>query len=188
MNMIQNRELIIKTKGLRKDKFYIGFMVAFWFIWAPMTFFALKNAINDFSFFWVIWLPFGLIGVILIPVSLYGINGSHKITLESNGLRVISDKDLFQRNIFINKDDIESVMIGHDKSDGETESVATLNIFKKSGFWNKRIMIATYTHPSEKKVIFSKLVAFLEENGFEFKSIDTLSKKKTEQAGRSRRE
>ncbi len=178
--MTDNPELRINTKGLRKDKFYIGFMVTFWIVWVPITFFALKNAVNDFSFFWAIWLPFGFIGVVGIPLSLYGINGSHKIIVERNGIRIISDKVLIQRNVFIPKDDLESVMIGHDKSDGETESVATLNIYKKSGFWNNRIMIAPYTHPNEKKRIYLKIVSFLNENKFEFTSIDTLSKEKTE--------
>lgn len=180
MSMMHKHELLIETKGLRKDKFFIGFMLVFWIIWLPMTFFALINAINDFSFFWVIWLPFGFVGVILVPISFYGINGSHKISAESNGLRIFSDKNIFQRNVFIDRRDLESVMIGHDKSDGETESVATLNIYKKTGFWNRRIMIAPYTHPSEKKEIYSRLVAFLKENDFEFESIDTLRKKGTE--------
>jgi len=155
-------------------------MIAFWLIWVPITLFALKNAIDDFSLFWVIWLPFGFVGVFGIPLSLYGINVKHIITVEPNGIRINSDKVFFQRNVFIRRDDLKSVMIGHDKSDGETESVATLNIFRKSGFWNNRIMIAPYTHSKEKKLIFLKIVSFLKENNFDFESIDTLSKK-TEQ-------
>jgi len=107
--MTKNPELIINTKGLKKDKFYIGFMVIFWLIWVPITFFAVKNAVNDFSFFWVIWLPFGFIGAVGIPLSLYGMNGSHKIIVERNGIRIISEKVIFQRNVFINKDELESV-------------------------------------------------------------------------------
>jgi len=164
-------ELEIKTKGLRKDKFHIGFLTAFWIIWVPITLFAVIAAIDDFSIFWVIWLPFGIIGVILIPLTLYGINGSHVIIAEPNGIKILSNKAFFQREVFIKKDDLESVMLGRYDSDFDGESIVTLNIFKKSGWWNKRIMIAPFVHPDEKKMIYAKILSFLTENNFNFRQI-----------------
>ena len=75
--------LIINTKGLKKDKFYIGGLIVFWLIWTPITLFFCIGAIVDFHWFLLIWLPFGLAGVILIPIKLYGVNGSQFIIAEA---------------------------------------------------------------------------------------------------------
>ncbi|CAB1056205.1 hypothetical protein D1BOALGB6SA_941 [Olavius sp. associated proteobacterium Delta 1] len=174
-------QLEIETKGLRKAKFYIGFMAIFWVIWVPITLFAVMAAIDKFSFFWVLWLPFGVAGVVLIPISLYGLNGSHLLIAESGGIRILSDRALLQREVFIEREELESVMIGHYDSDSDGESVVTLNIFRKSGWFNKRVMIAPFVHPCEKRKIYTQILSFLEKNNFQFKKINTQKTREAEQ-------
>jgi len=166
---------------LRKAKFYIGFMAIFWVIWVPITLFAVMAAIDKFSFFWVLWLPFGVAGVVLIPISLYGLNGSHLLIAESGGIRILSDRALLQREVFIEREELESVMIGHYDSDSDGESVVTLNIFRKSGWFNKRVMIAPFVHPCEKRKIYTQILSFLEKNNFQFKKINTQKTREAEQ-------
>jgi hypothetical protein len=174
-------ELLIITKGLRKDKVYLGLMIGFWIIWTPITLFAVAAAIYKFTFFWVLWLPFGFAGVILISISLFALNCTHLLIAEPDGIRILSDRALLQREVFIKKEDLKSVMLGVYDSGGESESVITLNLFKKSGWFNNRIMLAPFVHPDDKRKIYSQIVCFLDQNKFSFDRVTTQTVKETEQ-------
>jgi hypothetical protein len=155
--------LLIECKPLKKDRVYIGFLVVFWLIWAPGTVYATWLINAEFSWFLLAWLVFGYAGTILIPLSLLGINGKDIITITPDGVRVLYDHGIIKHRVFILKDNIESVTlekVDQGTSFGESgiESVWTLNIFQKSGWRWKRVMIATSAHPEEKERIYCDLV------------------------------
>ena len=129
--------------------------------------------INEFSCFLLVWLIFGYTGTILIPLSLLSANGKEIITSTPDGIEVVYDRGIMKHKVFIRKDNIESVTLerfdnGSTDSDPGVESVWTLNVFQKSGWRWKRVMIAALASHEEKNRIYAELVRSFLKLGFSF--------------------
>lgn len=166
--------IFIDCEPLKKDKFYIAFIIVFWLIWTPATAYVTWLAIQEFSIFHLIWLVFGYIGVILLPLSLLGAKGREKIIISNSRIKVEYDHGIFKSTVSIEKDNLESVTLEQHvfspPSFGESgqECVWTLNVFQKRRWRWKRVMIASLAHPEEKNRIYADLVGTLLKFGFLF--------------------
>ena len=176
-----NPTLVIKNAGRRLDRFYVGFLVLFWMIWTPVTAWATAIALSDFSFFWVLWLPFGYVGVCGIPYMLIQSRKPQTLEATADALVIHGTGIPFTRVVAIPRDQEIKLHFGRYDDGSEGESVTTLNIFSRTSWWTRRIMIAPLSHPEEKRQIFRDLRAFLSENGFRIQVNDEHLKTRNEQ-------
>jgi hypothetical protein len=171
---------VIDGKNYKKDRFYVCFLVGFATLWDVATIFITWLDIKDHNPFFHVWLVFGFIGAILSTSSILRINGKEIIRVKPDGVE-IEYAGFIRKRLFIDKYDLDSVtfekyVFGPD-SFGETgqEGVWSLNLIRKTGWINKRIMLAAFVHRDEKYKIFTDLVSLLEKNNFVFKQKNMLS-------------
>jgi hypothetical protein len=167
--------LLIDCKSMKKDRFYIGLMIVSWLVLATVTAYVSCSITNEFSWFSLVWLVFGYAGTILIPLSIFGATSKEIITTTADGVNVLYDHRFIKHNVFIPKDNIESVTLervdeGTSFGEASIESVWTLNIFQKNGWRWKRVMIASLAHPEEKERIYAELVRVFSRFGFSFQT------------------
>jgi len=176
-----NPTLVITNAGCRPDGCYVGFLSIFWIIWTPVTAFATAAALSEFRFFWLLWLPFGYVGVFGIPYMLIQSRKPQTLEATPDALIIHGTGIPFVRVVEIPRAQEIHLHFGlyDDASDGE--SFTTLNIFSGTSWWTRRIMIAPLSHPKEKRQIFRDLRTFLSENGFRIQVEDNHPKTRSEQ-------
>jgi hypothetical protein len=162
-----NIKYVIDPRDFRTDHFYTGCLVVFWLIWAPATAIVTWLAFTDHSPFFFIWLIFGYLGTVGIPLAL--LNKNRKQTLEVSGesLIITGAGTLPTSKMRIHKQNLRALTLEH-YDDSDQESVCTLNLLQKPGHRPARIMLASFVHPKDKVVLIEEISTFLHSHGFVF--------------------
>jgi hypothetical protein len=176
-----NPQLVIENTGRRPDGCYFGFLVIFWIIWTPLTAWATVITFLDFSFFWILLLPFGYVGVLGFPYMLIQSRKPQILESTPDSLTIRGTGIPFSRVVEIPRGQSIKLHFGHYVDSRGGESVVTLNIISGSSLWTRRIMIAPLSHPTEKRQIFRDLRSFLKEHKFNVEVDDDHPKSRSEQ-------
>jgi len=163
---ISATEYEIDPRRFGKDRFYTGFLIVFWLVWAPVTLLVTGFAATGEGppAFLYLWLGFGWVGVILIPYTLLTRNRKQRLTASAGRLLVSGATLLPWRKREIRRDDLKALTLERYDDD----SVFSLNLFT-TGFPG-RVMLAPLVHPDGKEILFHELVPFLRELGFQFEA------------------
>lgn len=158
---------VIDPRDYRTDRLGVGCLVAFWLIWAPVTAITTYLAYTERHPFFFIWLVFGYLGTIGIPVCILFKNKKQIIEAAGNSLVVYGTMGYPWSRVRIDKQNLQALTLEHYEEHDE-ESVYTLNLLQKPGVRPQRIMLASFVHPKDKAILFEEIREFLQENGFEF--------------------
>lgn len=158
---------VIDPRDYRTDRLGVGCLVAFWLIWAPVTAITTYLAYTERHPFFFIWLVFGYLGTIGIPVAIFFKNGKQVLEAAGNSLVVYGTMGYPWSRVRIHKQNLQALTLEH-YEEHDRESVYTLNLFQKPGVRPQRIMLASFVHPKDKAILFEEIREFLQENGFEF--------------------
>lgn len=155
------------NREIAKSSFIAIFLGVFWLIWTPVTFYVTTLAISGTGPwpFLLLWLVFGYLGVIAIPVTWMLRYTSERIEID----------DEEYRHIFVNLpwffpkrwpvSEIRRVTFGRVGD----ESIATLNIWRGAF---KRDMIAYWGRSDIKRDLFHEIAIYLEETERDIQVID----------------
>lgn len=156
----------IDPRRFRKDRFQAGFLVVFWILWAPATFFVTGMLATGEGprFFLLFWLCFGWLGVLLVPWALLTRNRKQRLTLSAGRLLVSGTSLLPWSKQEIRREELRALTFEHYGD----ESVLTLNLFV-TGLLG-RVMLAALVHPDGKQILFGEIAQFLREHGFRFEA------------------
>ena len=158
---------VIDPRDFRTDSVYVGFLVAFWLIWAPVTAIVIYSTYSEDSPFFFAWLVFGSLGTIGIPISIFTRNTKQILEVTGKSLVVYGTQGYPWSRVEIDKENLHALTPEHyERTD--KESVYTLNVFQKPGLRPNRIMLASYVHPKDQAILFEEIREFLQKNGFEF--------------------
>jgi hypothetical protein len=158
---------VIDPRNYRTDSLYVGCLVVFWLIWAPATAIVTYMAYTERHPFLFVWLIFGYLGTIGIPVAIFFKNRKQVIEASGDSLFVYGTMGYPWSKARIYKHDLQALTLEHYKDD-DPESVYTLNLLQKSGVRTRRIMLAAFVHPEDKAILFEEIREFLQKNGFKF--------------------
>ena len=143
------------------------FMALFWLIWTPVTLFVtcLLFFGDGPKLFFVIWLLFGYLGVLLIPIwwSLRWARESVEFNQKSYKHRLIGYPKWFQRDW-----EIEQLTLIHYGHYDDEESFPMLSVIKGK----TRDIIACWASPDITYELFKVIKAFLESNQFDVSVVD----------------
>lgn len=148
-------------------------LVLFWLIWTPMTVFALRLFIGRFArgegeWLMLLWLVFGVAGVVLIPYALLQRLWTEIIQVSDDTIIVGSRGRLAPKPAVRRKGEVELLTLERyppNHSDGET--VFTLNLLKESGsLGGRRKILAYWLPPAEKYRLFLLLRDLFERRGW----------------------
>ena len=157
-----HNEFTIDSKDYRKD----GCLITLFGLWgcgvAGFTGIGLAFEFYPFVWFGIISLPPFLIWAFLTR------NKVECIQLTSEGLE-ISNNVWGSSKILIKRNRLIEVSLEYVDSNGEPdkETIMTLNIWDRSAGFRRRTIIAYWAHPSEKDLIYKRLLSFLMDGGFE---------------------
>lgn len=158
---------MIDPRDYRTDRVGIGCLIAFWLIWAPATAITTYLAYTKHDTFLSVWLVFGYLGTIGIPIALFFKNQKQVLEIAGDSLVVHGAMGNPWSKVRIHKQNLKRITLEH-YEDPDTESVCTLNLFQKPEVRPQRIMLASFLHPKDKVIIFEDIREFLQNNGFEF--------------------
>jgi hypothetical protein len=158
---------VIDPRDYRTDSLYVGCLVVFWLIWTPATAIVTYMAYTERHPFLFVWLIFGYLGTIGIPVALFFKNRKQVIEAAGDSLFVYGTMGYPWSKVRIYKQDLQALTLEHYKDD-DTEAVYTLNLLQKPGVRTRRIMLASFVHPEDKAILFEEIREFLQKNGFKF--------------------
>lgn len=160
----------IDPRRYRGDRFYLGFLVVFWLIWAPATLFVTGLLLTEGGpkVFLAFWLLFGWAGTLMIPVTLFTRKRKQRLAVEADRLLVYGTQPFSRRPQEIRREHLEAFTLER----YDEESVVTLNLFLSR--WPKRIMLGAMVHPDGKVSLFPQIAAFLREHGFVFEKREEL--------------
>ena len=158
---------VIDPRDFRTDRVYVGFLIAFWLIWAPVSAIVIYATYSEGSPFFFVWLVFGSLGTIGIPVAIFFKNKKQVLEAAGNSLVVHGTQGYPWSRVEIDKENLHALTLEH-YEECDQESVYTLNLFQKPGVRPQRIMLASFLHPKDKAIHFQEIREFLEKNGFEF--------------------
>jgi hypothetical protein len=164
--MKMSGQFIINPKDYKTDRFYAGCLIFFWIIWAPITAIVTYMAVSGINPLLYIWLIFGYLGTILIPLNL--LNKGRKQVLEATGdLLLVHGAGVLPTSVTrIDRQNLLALTLEH----YDEESVHSLNLFHKRGKRSKRIMLAPFVHPKDKGTLFERIEIFLREQDFIFEA------------------
>ncbi len=157
-----------------KDLFVAVFLVFFWLIWTPMTGFVFRLFISRLArgqgvdWFMVLWLVFGVAGVVLIPYTMLQRRWTEIIQVSDDSIIVGSRGWLAPRPVVKQKGEVELLALErHPPNDSDGETVFTLNLLTESGFFGgRRRMLAYWLPPAEKYRLFLILREIFERRGW----------------------
>jgi phosphatidylglycerophosphate synthase len=158
---------VIDPRDYRSDRFSIGCLVAFWLIWAPVTAIITYLAYTKREPFLFVWLVFGYLGTIGIPIAIFFKNQKQVLEIAGDSLVVYGAMGNPWSKVRIHKQNLKALTLER-YEDPDTESVYTLNLFQKPDVRPQRIMLASFVHPKDKAILFEEIREFLQNNGFEF--------------------
>ena len=158
---------VIDPRDFHTDRVYVGFLVVFWLIWAPVSVIFIYATYSEGSPFFFVWLVFGPLGTIGIPLAIFFKNKKQVLEAAGNSLVVYGTQGYPWSRVEIDKENLHALTLEHyERTD--KESVYTLNVFQKPGVRPHRIMLASFVHSKDKAILFEEIREFLQKNGFEF--------------------
>ena len=158
---------VIDPRDFHTDRVYIGFLVVFWLIWAPASTSIIYVTYSEGSLFFFVWLVFGTLGTIGIPLALIFKNKKQVLEAAGNSLVVYGTQGYPWSRVEIDKENLHALTLEH-YEEHDRESVYTLNLFQEPGARPHRIMLASFVHSKDKAILFEEIREFLQNNGFEF--------------------
>jgi len=158
---------VIDPRDFHTDRVYVGFLVVFWLIWAPVSAIIIYATYSEGSPFFFVWLVFGSLGTIGIPLAIFFKNKKQVLEAAGNSLVVYGTQGYPWSRVEINKENLHALTLEHYERTDQ-ESVYTLNLFQKPGARPHRIMLASFVHQKDKAILFEEIREFLQKNGFEF--------------------
>lgn len=158
---------VIDPRDFQTDRVYIGFLVVFWLIWAPVSTMIIYVTYSEGSPFFFVWLVFGSLGTIGIPLAIIFKNKKQILEAAGNSLVVYGTQGYPWSRVKIAKENLHALTLErYERTD--QESVYTLNLFQKPEVRPQRIMLASFVHSKDKAILFEEIGEFLQNNGFEF--------------------
>jgi hypothetical protein len=158
---------VIDPRDFHTDRVYVGFLVAFWLIWAPVSAIIIYATYSEGSPFFFVWLVFGSLGTIGIPAAIFFKNTKQVLEAAGNSLVVYGTQGYPWSKVETDKENLHALTLEHHE-EHDQESVYTLNLFQKPLIRPQRIMLASFVHPKDKAILFEEIREFLQKNGFEF--------------------
>jgi hypothetical protein len=157
---------VIDPRNFHTDNVSIWFLVVFWLIWAPVSTIIIYLTYSEGSPFFFVWLFFGSLGTIGIPLAILFKNKKQILEAAGNSLVVYETQGYPWSRVQIDKENLHSLTLDR-YEEHDRESVYTLNLFQEPGIRPQRIMLASFVHPKDKAILFEEIKAFLQNNGFE---------------------
>ena len=158
---------VIEPRDFQTDRVYIGFLVVFWLIWAPVSTIIIYLTYSEGSPFFFVWLVFGPLGTIGIPLAIIFKNKKQVLEAAGNSLVVYGTQGYPWSRVEIDKENLHALTLEH-YEEHDRESVYTLNLFQEPGIRPHRIMLASFVRSKDKATLFEEIREFLQNNGFEF--------------------
>jgi len=158
---------VIDPRDFQTDRVYIGVLVVFWLIWAPVSTIIIYVTYSEGSPFFFVWLVCGSLGTIGIPLAVIFKNKKQVLEAAGNSLVVYGTQGYPWSRVEIDKENLHALTLER-YEEHDRESVYTLNLFQESGIRPHRIMLALFVHSKDKAILFEEIREFLQNNGFEF--------------------
>lgn len=158
---------VIDPRDFRTDRVHVGLLVAFWLIWAPVSVIIICGTYSEGNPFFLVWLVFGSLGTIGIPMSIFTRNKKQILEVTGKSVVVYGAQGYPWSRVEIDKENLHALTLERYESPDQ-ESVYTLNLFQEPGVEPHRIMLASYVHSEDKAILFEEIREFLQKNGFEF--------------------
>jgi hypothetical protein len=137
---------VIDPRDFHTDRVYVGCLVAFWLIWAPVSAIIIYVTYSEGSPFFFVWLVFGSLGTIGIPVTIFFKNTKQVLEAAGNSLVVYGTQGYPWSRVEIGKENLHAFTLEH-YEEHEQES---------------------FVNPKDKALLFEEIREFLQKNGFEF--------------------
>lgn len=169
-------DLIVIDRGkARKEWFRIIFIVVFWLVWTPATIFVTTLAVKYNSLTLTIWCVFGYVGVVVAPLALLQFFGKETIEITDADVTLRSGLTPIGGRWRCDRDKLTRVtMETYDPyKKRESETVYTLNLFRKGTVLGRRRMLASLVHADLKDDLYKILVYLLEKRGYDFEAVNT---------------
>jgi hypothetical protein len=160
-------QYVIDPRDYRADRFYFGFLVVFWTIWAPATAVATYMAFIEHEPFFYFWLIFGYLGTILIPYKVFTRYRKQVLKVTGESLAVYGTGILPTSSVKMHRRDVHALTLEH-YGGGGRESIYTLNLLQKEGIRPGRIMLAAFVRPKDKAILLEEISSFLRNHGCVF--------------------
>lgn len=167
MTIQTSGQYVIDPRDFHTDRVYVGCLVAFWLIWAPVSTIIIYATYSESSPIFFVWLVFGPLGTIGIPLAIFFKNTKQILEAAGNSLVVYGTQGYPWSRVEIDKENLHALTLEHYERTDQ-ESVYTLNLFQKPGVRPYRIMLASFVNPKDKAILFEEIKEFLQKNGFEF--------------------
>ncbi|MEO1128451.1 MAG: hypothetical protein AAFX05_01950 [Planctomycetota bacterium] len=157
--------LVIERSGARKDRVYIAALVIFWLIWTPITIAA--TLLLPHSLGRTIWLVFGYVGVIVVPLSLLQLRGREVIEVTDDQIRVRTTPWPGLR-WNCTRERLKLVSFEY-YGTVEPETIPTVNLVRNGvNPFTERCMLASGLHPDHRREVFDTIDALLGARGYTF--------------------
>jgi hypothetical protein len=158
---------VIDPRAYRPYRFYVGFLVVWWLVWAPGTLFVTVMAFSTREPFLFVWLIVGYIGIILAPLAFLARNRQQILEVDGNALIVHGTGLRPSSSVRIQAGNLEAlVFVGRD-----AKKIQSLAIRRRAGF---DIPLAPYVHPQDKAKLLEEITTFLRAHGFTFEVMQDL--------------
>lgn len=174
MTNLNSRQYVIDPRRHRTDRFYTGFLVVFWLIWAPATAIVTWLAFTERHTFFFVWLIFGYLGTVGIPLALLNRRRKQVLEVVGESICIHGSGVLPTSKVIVHKQNFHALTLEH-YGKHDPESVFSLNLIQKRGTRPGRIMLAPFVHPKDKVIIFREISEFLNGNGFRFEARNTMA-------------
>jgi len=122
---------------------------------------------SEGSPFFFVWLFFGSLGTIGIPLAIVFKNKKQVLEAAGNSLVIYGTQGYPWSRVEIDKENLHALTLEH-YEEHDRESVYTLNLFQEPGIRPHRIMLASFVHSKDKATLFEEIKEFLQNNGFGF--------------------
>ncbi len=159
----------IDPRRYRKDRLYVVLMVVWLVIWVPATLFVTGMAFYDPQIFFFVWLVFGYLGTLAVPLALLSRNRKQYIKIEEEMIVVQGTGIWPWSTVRIPKPWFNGIALGHYNE----ESVYTLNLCYTKDYpsivpGERRIMLAQFVHWKNKAILFDEISHFLRSHNIAF--------------------
>ena len=104
---------IIDPKQYGRHGFYVGCLIAFWLIWAPMTAVVTACAISRTDAMLFVWLIFGYPGTFGVPMAIWSRNRKQVVEIRGDELLVTGTGVFPSSTVRISRVDLDSLTLEH---------------------------------------------------------------------------
>lgn len=128
---------------------------------------------REFHWFLMLWLLLAILAVVGIPWLLWQSRKPQILEAQQGCLIIRGVPDRFFGEMRIPRTEQIELFLGHyTDNDGDREAVNTLSLLFGKGLRSRRVMLSQFSHVSEKKYQFRRIVQFLTDHGFQLKAED----------------